>query len=256
MRDPWEGRDATGAVVTGAHLDRISPAFAGVIKDASHAIVARFADLVHSVHVYGSVATGQAIVGRSDLDLLVVAHAPLPSTDLQDVLKPIAAAHPQVRDIGGSVVLLDRFRGAHPAARADRCFLHHYTVLVHGPHPLPWHPPCIADQALAEGFGALALSRLHDLAANGPSAEDDVPQLGRHLLMAAATLLSIQDGEWSTDRWDAVQRIRRRDPAAGDNAKAVWTVADSQGSRFETPTDDDGPRVQALAAWLQDHRDE
>lgn len=255
VRDPWEGVDATGAVVTGARRDRIAPAFAAVIQDASQAIVARFADLVHSVHVYGSVATGQAITGRSDLDLLVVAHSPLSLTDLGEVLDPVATKHPEVRDVGCSVDLLDRLRGEEPSARADRCFLRHYTVVVHGPHPLPAHPRCTADRALAEGFGALVLARLDDLAAEGPSPDDDVTWLGRHLLMAAATLLSIEDGEWSTDRWDAVRRIGRPDPAAGDNAEAVWTVADSQGSQFDTPAGDDGRRVQVLAAWLRSHRD-
>ncbi|KAB2804296.1 nucleotidyltransferase domain-containing protein, partial [Pimelobacter simplex] len=70
MRDPGEGVSRGGLIVTGARRDRIPAAYRAVLDDA----VALLGDGpgAPSLYVYGSVATGQAEPGRSDVDLLTV----------------------------------------------------------------------------------------------------------------------------------------------------------------------------------------
>jgi hypothetical protein len=69
-RDPAEGVDADGYLVTGAALANIPPAYRPVIADCVSALTA-FAQL-DGLYLYGSVATGQARPPKSDLDLLAL----------------------------------------------------------------------------------------------------------------------------------------------------------------------------------------
>ena len=68
--DPLEGISANGTIVTGASPHRMAPAFKPVILSAVERVSALSGR--HSLYVYGSVATGTARVGPSDVDLLTV----------------------------------------------------------------------------------------------------------------------------------------------------------------------------------------
>src|SRR5215471_11913728 len=69
MRDPREGMDEHGCIVTGVSADRIPEAFAPIVE-ASMAAVARRGGDRCSPYLYGSVATGMARVPTSDVDLI------------------------------------------------------------------------------------------------------------------------------------------------------------------------------------------
>ena len=69
-RDPAEGVDADGYLVTGAALVNIPPAYRPVVDDCVAALTA-FPEL-DGLYLYGSVATGRARPPDSDLDLLAL----------------------------------------------------------------------------------------------------------------------------------------------------------------------------------------
>ncbi len=54
----------------------IQPVFATVLNEVIHAFQTEFSTELHSLYVYGSVAQGTAIAGKSDLDLCVIFHHP------------------------------------------------------------------------------------------------------------------------------------------------------------------------------------
>ena len=54
----------------------IQPVFATVLNEVIHAFQTEFSKELHSLYVYGSVAQGTAIAGKSDLDLCVIFHHP------------------------------------------------------------------------------------------------------------------------------------------------------------------------------------
>ncbi len=54
----------------------IQPVFATVLDEIIHTFRTEFPIELHSLYVYGSVAQGTAIVGKSDLDLCVVFYSP------------------------------------------------------------------------------------------------------------------------------------------------------------------------------------
>ena len=51
---------------------RIQKAFQPVLEEVINAFSRSFAEDLHSIYVYGSVAQGIAIIGQSDLDLCVI----------------------------------------------------------------------------------------------------------------------------------------------------------------------------------------
>jgi len=70
VRDPGEGVAADGTITTGAARSRVPQVFEPVLSTAARAIAAAGRDA--SAYLYGSVATGQARPGSSDVDLLTV----------------------------------------------------------------------------------------------------------------------------------------------------------------------------------------
>lgn len=70
MRDPEEGVAPDGTIRTGVSRARIPPAFLLVIDAVQASIAHRRAEA--SLYLCGSVATGQAVIGRSDVDLIAL----------------------------------------------------------------------------------------------------------------------------------------------------------------------------------------
>jgi hypothetical protein len=165
---------------------------------------------VSSLYLYGSVATGRAVPGRSDLDLIVVGEG-ASTPRVADVVRPLADDG-LVREIGVStmpreVVVADDERG-----RIERCFLTAYAVHLAGEEMPPTR--CPGDRVLARGFAGDLLERLPRLAA-GRLEGADPTGLARRLLMTTAMHLTVVRGEWSTDRARAVELLRHvsTDPA-------------------------------------------
>ncbi len=66
------GLDSSGFILSEVSQDKISPEHRSVIDVSVAALEASLPGVVHSVYAYGSVARGNAVRGKSDLDLLVV----------------------------------------------------------------------------------------------------------------------------------------------------------------------------------------
>lgn len=66
------GLDSNGFIISEVSQDKILPQYRRVIAKSVAVLVALLPDVVHSVYVYGSVARGNAVQKKSDLDLLIV----------------------------------------------------------------------------------------------------------------------------------------------------------------------------------------
>lgn len=256
--DPHEGVDDQGRVRTGVSVDRVPTAFQSLLAAAVDIIAAT--EDSHSIHLYGSVATGRAVPGRSDLDLLVVTDAEdaavTGTAELREQLGDLARAYPVARAVELSILRMADLLADTEEGRVERCFMTSYTVLVHGPDPLSARTPCQADLALARGFSASLLAQLDDVVDSRVPLLPDRQVLGRRLLMSAALLLSVRDSDWSTDRRHAVQLVLGLDPDAGAAAQTVFDHVDSRGDHFGgvgdlSPARPDPEDLRRLADWLR-----
>jgi hypothetical protein len=148
MRDPAEGVSPTGMIVTGARRECVPQAFERVLSAVAGELSAMAGEV--SLYVYGSVATGTARVGSSDVDFLTVG-LPAPrakaigismSDQFATLCRGVELAPAQPEDLVGD----------NDAAYGNRVFLRHYCVHLQGPDRQADLPTFRADARAARGF--------------------------------------------------------------------------------------------------------
>lgn len=212
--DPLEGVTADGMIVTGAHRSRFAREFSPVLDKG----VEQVRDLgeEYSLYVYGSVATGTARVGYSDVDLVTVG---LDAPTAKNLGKTLSA---EFNDLCRSVEVgpgqSSEYVGFNDENYGNRIFLRHYCVHLAGPDISADLPEFSADEAAARGFngdiGVHSEKWRAELLQGG-----NLVSLGRRIarktLLAISGLVSIYDRTWTTDRVAAAQRWREIVPELG-----------------------------------------
>ncbi len=235
MGDPHEGVTEQGTITTGAGRDQVpvhfEPVLAAAVGGAGDA----------SVYVYGSVATGTARVGESDVDVLTIGLPPTEATALAAALTDRFAG--LCRSVEVAAAQPGDFAGDGDEAYGGRAFLRHYCVHLAGPDLGAELPDFAADRRAARGFnGDIARHARRWRADLGGGA--DPARLGRRLarktLLAVAGLVSIHDGTWTTDRAAANTRWGEVVPSLAADLRRL--LAWSRG--------DDLPDAPAVAAAL------
>ena len=239
MRDPLEGVTPVGTIRTGVGLDRVPEAFDPVLGAARDMV--RAADGDSSLYVYGSVATGMAQPGESDVDLVTIG---LPSTKAAEVgLVLFRQFSDLCRAVQVAAAQPSDFSGDSDEAYGGRVFLRHYCVHLVGPDRHSALPDFAADAQAARGFNG-------DIAEHAQqwrlelAADRDAVELSRRLarksLFAVAGLVSVHDHTWTTDRAFAAARWGEIQPALADDLKML--LARSSGAA--------PPNLQSVEAAL------
>lgn len=257
-RDPLEGVAPDGSIVTGVSADRIGPPYDEALAVSTEVLRAALGTDLHSLYLYGSVATGQARPPSSDLDLLAVGSEPIDvrsrtlAEQLSDRFRDV------VRGVGISTVVLDRVLAEDREGHTERCFLRHYCVHVAGMDLRRSLPPCRASVDLALGFNgdigealARVLHRLEDT--EDPGERRRLIAYGaRRILMAAATLLSARQGAWTTDRDAGAELLAASAPSLAPRIARVrtWTGLDAADDAAGPATSQAIADLSALRAWL------
>ena len=128
------GLDQDGNIVSEVGIDKIDIAYLPCIQECVEKLVKSFSHHLHSVYVYGSVARGEAIKGKSDLDLIVMFNGGLTSeksTELKTLSDTLFQKYRSlVRDVGIAVADLDYT--VDPANYYEGAFLREISVCVYG----------------------------------------------------------------------------------------------------------------------------
>lgn len=231
MRDPHEGIDDHGRIVTGVDRARVPPRFEPPLADACDAILD--ACPTASVYLYGSVATGRARSPGSDIDLIAVGLGNADAARIASRLSSTYATLCRSVDIGAA-------RDDDVPARDDRddesygnwVFLHHYCLHLAGPDLREKRCGFPADARAARGFNG-------DIAAAADRWRDELPvdepialqalrrRIARKTLLAVAGLVSVHDRAWTTDRGVAAARWAEVQPCLEGSLRRlqVWAAA-------------------------------
>jgi hypothetical protein len=239
-RDPAEGVDADGYIVTGADVANVPDPYRPVVADCV-ATLTRFAAL-DGLYLYGSVATGQARPPDSDLDLLALWKFSMSTVDsdaVQEAVDVLSARHARVvREVGLAQAAVGELAG-----EADACFLKHYCVPLAGRDRRADLPRFRPSRALADGFNGDLPTAIRSIVDGSAPAAGRAPAAAaakalRRILLAVATIESVSHATWSTDRATGAALLARHHPE--------WTDVVCGG----TP---DPARLVALADWLPTH---
>lgn len=256
------GVDAQGRILTPPSVP-LAPAFAPLMEDLRQALSSQLQDLLHSVYVYGSVAQGTAVAGRSDLDLTLV---------LQQPASPAAERRLQA--------LRAQLLARHSMASKIDFDLGHLEQVMHAAQRLRWgywikhHCRCIWGPDLALDLPAQRPSREIALAVNGDFADamDDYVQriaqepqaqprlqreAARKLIRASNMLRPLHGGGWPQTLDQHLQQLRQQSPALASALEWLMPYALAHcGQNSAPPTALFNERLlaasQALAQALAD----
>jgi hypothetical protein len=221
--DPDEGVAPDGTIVTGVGRARVPAAFEPVVAAAVAAVGAVDGA---SGYLYGSVATGHARVGDSDVDLLTVGVDRVAAQRLGRELS--ARFRDLCRGVELSPMAPGDLVGDSDEAYGNRVFLRHYVVHLTGPDVAAGLPAYPADARAARGFNG-DVARFAGRWRQALDAGDDPQRLGRRAarktLLAVAGIVSVHDGTWTTDRELAARRWGAVEPdlAAGLRTLLAWS---------------------------------
>jgi uncharacterized protein len=225
VRDPLEGLSESDTIRTGADIGRVAEAFLPV-HDAAIAMI-RECDASASVYAYGSVVTGQATAGVSDVDLLTIG---LPSSDAAQIGAELSSRFSDIcRGVEISAAQEGDFVGESDESYGNRVFLRHYCVVlagsdVHRPmHDFP------GDRRAARGFNGDIGRHVRRWRSALDAGEESGPiasRMARKSLLAVAGLVSVHDHTWTTDRESSAERWSRVVPEhqAGLAQLMSWTL--------------------------------
>lgn len=218
MRDPDEGVTREGTIRTGASRRAIPRDHDGVLRASADAVEGRC-----SLYVYGSVATGTAVVPTSDVDLLAIGLAADEATRLSTELT--TRFQTICREVSIGPASWEALWDDGDEGYGLRVFLRHYCVHLVGVDPAGGLPEFPADERAARGFnGDIARHVARWRAALDDGA--DVARLGvriaRKTLLAVAGLVSMREAIWSTDRRTCAARWGELEPESPVDELVRW----------------------------------
>lgn len=128
------GLDSNGFIVSDVSKDKIDDVYVSSIRESVESLKNLFHQQLHSIYVYGSVARGEAIAKKSDLDLIAMFDTKLSSVKLPE-LKKLSGELSQkyrslVRDVGIAVAYYDYTIA--PSNYYENAFLKEFCVCVYG----------------------------------------------------------------------------------------------------------------------------
>ena len=146
--------DPEGYIRAEADLANVQPEYQGVADAAASLLAHQFGSRLHSAYLYGSIVRGNAVPGRSDVDLAAVLLAPPTEEDrhrARRVEQALAERFAVLTSAGVSLTHLREVRS--PAQRYGwQVFLRELSVCIGGQDLRPALPPTKPSAALAAGL--------------------------------------------------------------------------------------------------------
>lgn len=128
------GLDSNGFIISDVNIDNIDNVYVPCIRESVESLRNSFHHQLHSIYLYGSVARGDAVVLKSDLDLIAMFDGKLNSFKLAE-LKEIAGELSQkyrslVREVGIAISYYDYT--VSPLNYYENAFLKELCVCIYG----------------------------------------------------------------------------------------------------------------------------
>ncbi|WP_025028957.1 nucleotidyltransferase family protein [Caldalkalibacillus mannanilyticus] len=199
------GLDRNGYIMSDVALDKIDNAYFPSIRESVEKLERLFPHLCHSVYVYGSVARGEAVAVKSDLDLLAIFNRKLSAEELVELKKLTGVLsqkyHSLVRDIGIAHINYDYV--VDPANYYEQAFLRELCVCIHGEDLRERFGPYKLTSEIAISFNgdisevlARTMSRFEG--ASGEEYKTLVKSFSRKLIRTYYSMVMVRSQIWST----------------------------------------------------------
>jgi hypothetical protein len=198
--------DPEGYIRPEVDLANLQPEYQGVPDAAADLLADEFGPRLHSAYLYGSVARGNAVPGRSDVDLIAVLLAAPTDEDrvrADRVARALVERFPVLFSAGVGLTHLQEVRS--PAQRySGQVFLRELAVPIWGQDLRPSLPRTKPSAAVAAGFHAdthAVLARARQEL--GTSTDPEVIRracriAARRMVQVAFAVVMAREGVWAT----------------------------------------------------------
>jgi len=198
--------DPEGYIRPEADLANVQPEYHGVPEAAAGLLAEAFGPRLHSAYLYGSVVRGNAVPGRSDVDLIAVLLAAPTDEDrtrADRVERALVERFPVLFSAGVGLTHLQEIRA--PAQRySGQVFLRELAVCIWGEDLRPGLPRTKPSAAVAAGFhddthAVLARARTTLGTSTDPEVIRRVCRMAaRRMVQVAFAVVMARQGGWAT----------------------------------------------------------
>ena len=248
--------DPEGYIVPEADLANVQPAYRGVPEAAADLLVRELGPRLHSGYLYGSVVRGNAVPGRSDLDLVAVLWTPAEAADrfaASRVERGLVARFPLLASAG--VALSDLHEVRSPRQRYGlQVFLRDLSVCICGEDLRPGLPRTRPSAAVAAAFHEdtpLVLARARETLRAGadPEAVRRACRVAaRRMVQAGFAVAMARDGVWATVLEEQAAAVGAAFP---EWAEAVRCAAE-QGRRPVADPEAVAELLDTFGRWVEE----
>jgi len=125
------GLDSNGFIVSDVSIDKIDRVYAPCIQESVESLKSLFPLQLHSVYLYGSVARGEAVALKSDLDLMALFDGNIQLAELTKLAEALSQKYCSlVREVG--IAVADYDYTMDPSNYFENAFLKELCVCVYG----------------------------------------------------------------------------------------------------------------------------
>jgi predicted nucleotidyltransferase len=248
--------DSAGYIIPEADLGKVQLEYRGVPQAAAEVLLEQFGYRLHSGYLYGSVVRGNAVPGRSDLDILVVLRAAPTNMD-QAAAECVAAVlrkrYPVLADVGVGWTHIDEVMST-KERYALQVFLRDLSVCISGEDLRSRLPRTRPGAAVAAGFhrntpAVLARTRAELSTATDPDVIRRACRLAsRRMVQAAFAVVMARDGVWAT--------VLERQAALVGHAFPEWAQAARRAAEHgrQPVADPDavGDLLATFGRWIEE----
>jgi hypothetical protein len=248
------GVDAEGYIVPEADLGNLQPAYQGLPGVAADLLPREFGPRLHGGYLYGSIARGNAVPGRSDADLIALLWEPATAEDRRRARRVEAALEERFPVLASAGVGLSDLREVRSERYGAQVFLRELSVCVCGEDLRPLLPRTRPSAAVAAAFHRdtpeiLARARRELATSTDPEVLRHACRIAsRRMVQAAFAVVMARDGVWATVLEDQAAVVGAAEPRWREAARQ----AAEQGRRRAGEPEVVAELLETLGRWAED----
>jgi uncharacterized protein len=252
--------DPEGYIRPEADLANVQPEYQGLPDAAAALLTEAFGPRLHSAYLYGSVVRGNAVPGRSDVDVVAVLLAAPVDKDRRRadrVERALVERFPVLFSAGVGLTHLQEVRS--PAQRYGlQVLLRELAVCIGGEDLRPGLPPTKPSAAVAAGFhddthAVLARARQSLGTSTDPEVIRRVCRMAsRRMVQVAFAVVMAREGVWATVLEEQAAAVGAVFPQWAEAARR----AAEQGRRPVADTGVVRELLDSFGRWAEDELDQ
>jgi predicted nucleotidyltransferase len=202
------GIDDNGFIITEVSVDKITPQHKTIVDEVLSAIVEKLTSQIGGIYLYGSVATGKAIEGKSDLDILIVLKE-TPDKSLSEEIKSLESTlsekyEPMLRGVGLTVTSIPEVT-SEKERYGYMCYIKHLCVCVYGNDITKDTLSFTPSKEIAKGFNGDITEVLKSYKDKIEKSTSELElkklsqEVSKKIVRTGFSLVMPRSGSWSTD---------------------------------------------------------